>query len=106
MIGTTSTNSSATATAEAIGQSAVLEELVDEHPADHRVCRRVPSSAGMTYSPVAGMNTSSEPAMMPGSDSGRVTSRNTCQRPRAEIHRRLVERRVEPLERWRRAAGS
>jgi hypothetical protein len=33
----------------------------------------------MTNSPIAGMNTSMEPAMMPGSDSGRVTDRKVCQ---------------------------
>jgi hypothetical protein len=34
-----------------------------------------PRSEGMTNSPTAGMNTSIEPAITPGIDSGRVTSR-------------------------------
>ncbi|MNY74322.1 hypothetical protein D3C86_2133230 [compost metagenome] len=34
-----------------------------------------PRSEGMTNSPMAGMKTSMEPAMMPGSDSGRVMKR-------------------------------
>ena len=35
-----------------------------------------PSSSGITNSPTAGMNTSIEPAMIPGMDSGKVMVRN------------------------------
>ena len=45
-----------------------------------------PSNVGITYSPIAGINTSREPAMIPGFVSGRVTSKNFCHcvAPRSE----------------------
>ncbi len=70
--------SRATATAEATGQSrfwknssAITRPIIGLSPR--------PMSEGITYSPVAGMNTSMAPATMPGIDRGKVTSLNTCQ---------------------------
>ena len=37
-----------------------------------------PKRSGITNSPTAGMNTSRQPATMPGSDSGRVTVRKAA----------------------------
>ena len=53
----------------------------------------------MMYSPVSGMNTSSEPARIPGSASGSVIRRNARHGGVAEILRCVDERPVDPLER-------
>ena len=47
----------------------------------------LPSSEGMTYSPTAGMNTSNEPATMPGKDSGSVMRRNDFHGRAPLVHR-------------------
>src|SRR5262249_11921979 len=57
----------------------VAEELVPKHPAEsrrpHIGLLGPPRSEGMTNSPTAGMKTSIEPAMTPGSESGSVMSK-------------------------------
>src|SRR5690606_12760074 len=72
--GTTSSSRSAIATALATGQSRLLKNSV--HSTWPIISESgAPSSAGMTNSPTAGMNTSSEPATMPGNDKGSVIVR-------------------------------
>src|SRR3546814_17377834 len=70
-IGMTSTSSSSTATAEDSGQSRLLKNSL------HSVLPIIsvsepPSRSGMTNSPIAGMKTRKQPAILPGSDSGTV----------------------------------
>src|ERR1700691_3822525 len=72
-MGPTSSTRNAMATADATGQS----RLPKNSSHSTRPIMRLsgpPNNVGMTNSPMAGMNTSIEPAMMPGIDSGRVTS--------------------------------
>src|SRR6185436_8470442 len=54
--------------------AAVVEELVIQLVAIMSWSVR-PNNSGTTYSPTAGMNTSSEPARIPGIDSGSVMRR-------------------------------
>ena len=75
MIGMTRNSSSAIATALATGQSRLLKNSVQSTLPIISVPGS-PSSAGITNSPTAGMNTSRQPAMIPGIDSGSVTLRN------------------------------
>ncbi len=77
-MGMTRNSSSAIATALATGQSRLLKNSV------HSTLPIIsmpgsPSSDGITNSPTAGMNTSMQPATMPGFDSGRVILRKACQ---------------------------
>ena len=72
MIGTTSTTSMAMATARRVGQSR-LEKNSSQSTRPIISVSGPPSSAGITNSPIAGMKTSMEPAMMPGIESGSVT---------------------------------
>src|SRR5262249_24234678 len=72
MIGITSTMSSAIATALAIGQLRLRKN--SSHSTRPIISESVPPSRrGITNSPTAGMNTSIEPAMIPGNDRGSVT---------------------------------
>ena len=76
-IGTTRISSSTTATADATGQSRLLKNSL------HMVLPIIsvpepPSRSGMTNSPVAGMKTRKQPAMTPGSDSGKVIFQKAC----------------------------
>ena len=71
MIGITRNSSSAMATALATGQSRLLKNSV-QSTLPIISMPGSPSSDGMTNSPTAGMNTSRQPAMMPGTDSGSV----------------------------------
>jgi hypothetical protein len=52
----------------------------------------------MTNSPTAGMNTSSEPAMTPAAESGKVICQKLARR-RAEVGGRFEQAAVHPLER-------
>src|SRR5882757_7341763 len=70
-MGATNTSSKAMATALATGQSRLLKNSV------HNTLPIIndsggPNSAGITYSPTAGMNTNMQPARMPGHDNGTV----------------------------------
>ena len=75
MIGITRTSSNAIATALATGQSRLLKNSVHS-TLPIMSMPGSPSSEGMTNSPTAGMNTSMQPATMPGIDSGSVILRN------------------------------
>src|SRR5699024_9818847 len=72
MMGLTSTSSSAMATAAATGQSRLPKNSSQRTRPIIRLSGP-PSREGITNSPTAGMKTSREPAMIPGSESGRVT---------------------------------
>ena len=52
----------------------------------------------MRYSPITGMNTSRQPLMIPGAESGNVIWRNVAHGARPEVAGRLEERPVEPLQ--------
>ena len=52
----------------------------------------------MTYSPTAGINTSSEPARIPGRDCGKRDAQEGAQRAGAEIRSRLEQRQVVLFE--------
>ena len=79
MIGAISSSSSTTETAEATGQSRLMKN--SSHSTRPIISVSAPpSSAGITNSPTAGMKTSRQPPMMPGTDSGSVTSTNARQR--------------------------
>src|SRR6202050_5987846 len=84
-MGPTSSTRNAMATADATGQSRLLKNSSQSTRPIMRLSGP-PRSDGMTNSPPAGMNTSIEPAITPGIDSGSVTSRNTRQGglPRSE----------------------
>src|ERR1700722_15667062 len=62
------------ATAEATGQSWLPKNSSQRTRPIMRLSGP-PNKEGMTNSPTAGMKTNMEPAITPGSDSGRVTSR-------------------------------
>ena len=53
----------------------------------------------MTNSPVTGMKTRKQPAMTPGSESGKVICQKAADRRAAEVGGGLEQRMVEPLER-------
>src|SRR6185312_13695679 len=73
-MGTTSSRRIRIATPLATGQSRLSKNSSDSmRPIMIWSVR--PSSVGITYSPTAGMKTSSDPAAMPGSDCGSVTRR-------------------------------
>jgi hypothetical protein len=74
MMGTTTTTSMAMATEAARGQLAAVKNSSQRTRPIISVSGP-PRRDGMTNSPMAGMKTSMEPAMIPGSDSGRVTER-------------------------------
>ena len=90
-----------TATADATGQSRLLKN------SSHSVLPIIsvsepPSRSGMTNSPTAGMKTSRQPAMTPGSDSGKVIFQKALigGQPRSaaassSVVIDLLERRVE-----------
>ena len=87
-----------TATAEASGQSRLAKNSF------HSVLPIIsvsepPSRSGMTNSPTAGMKTRKQPAMTPGSDSGKVIFQKALDRRAAEILRRLEQRLVHLLQR-------
>ena len=92
-----STSSRMTATADATGQSRLLKNSF------HSVLPIIsvsepPSRSGMTNSPTAGMKTSRQPAKTPGSDSGNVICQKARHGRRAEILRRLDQRRIDFFE--------
>ena len=91
MIGITSSRSTATATAEATGQSRLEKNSSHSTRPIIRVSGP-PSRAGITNSPTAGMNTSMEPATIPGTESGRVTAKNALigRQPRSAAASRRV----------------
>ena len=66
------------ATAEAVGQSWLAKNSFHTTRPIISVLGP-PSSSGMTNSPTAGMNTSSEPAMTPPFDKGSVMVKNAFQ---------------------------
>ena len=76
-MGNTSTSNNAIATADATGQS-----IFDANSPYKTlpIIRTLPppSKSGITYSPVAGINTSSEPAIIPGIVQGKVTVRKVA----------------------------
>src|SRR5262249_31744844 len=76
MMGTTRNTSIATATALAIGQSRFAKNSF-HNPRPISAAFGPPGISGMTNSPTAGMNTSPQPATMPGNDSGSVIDVNT-----------------------------
>ena len=76
--GTMISSTITTATVEAIGQSLLEKNSSHMTRPIISVCGP-PSSSGMTNSPMQGMNTSIEPAMMPALDSGTVTFQKAVQ---------------------------
>ena len=97
-IGTTSSAKRTIAAADAVGQSRLAKK-------SFHIVRPIisvsepPSRSGMTNSPIAGMKTSREPAMMPGSASGTVIVANARRAAGAEIARGFEKRRIAPLQR-------
>src|SRR5207244_1214156 len=75
--GSVTTATSATATAEAAGQSTLSKNSCHNSLPIISVSGP-PRRSGMTNSPTAGMKTKSMPAATPGKVSGRTTPRNTC----------------------------
>ncbi|KAG1316309.1 hypothetical protein G6F62_013592 [Rhizopus arrhizus] len=76
-IGTSSSRIIATAIAEAPGQLRLLKNSFHSWRPTISVSEP-PSISGITNSPIAGIITSMQPAMMPAFDSGRVMRRNAC----------------------------
>src|SRR5208282_2129708 len=76
MMGVTNRQTSATATAAAVGQSLLPKNSIQIVCPIIGVCEP-PSRSAMTNSPTAGMKHSRTPAKTPGHDSGNVTSQNT-----------------------------
>ena len=60
--------------------------------------RQPPISTGTAYEPMAMAKTSSEPASTPGIDIGKVIVKKVRQRLGAEAARRLLQRRIDPLD--------
>ena len=90
-------SSSATATADAMGQSrAEVNSSAITRPIIGLAA--LPTRLGMISSPVAGMKTSRPPAMMPGMRQRQGHVPEHLPGPRAQIHRGLVQGRVELLE--------
>src|SRR5690606_37652321 len=85
MIGMIRINSITTASAEAPGQLRRLKNSSQSTLPIISVCEP-PSSSGITNSPITGMNTSMQPAMMPFFDSGTVTFQKLAKEraPRSE----------------------
>src|SRR5262249_25345758 len=77
-IGSARSASIATATAEAAGQS-WFSKNSSQSTLPIISVSGPPSSSGITNSPTAGMNTSREPAAIPGEESGKVTERKARQ---------------------------
>src|SRR5262249_40899369 len=76
-IGPTSRISRTIATADASGQSELVKN--SSHSTLPIISVLVPPSrSGITNSPTAGMNTSRQPAMIPGRESGSVTVKNAA----------------------------
>ncbi|KVF63498.1 hypothetical protein WJ15_13390 [Burkholderia cepacia] len=74
-IGTSSSSTIVTVTADAIGQSMLLKN--SSHITRPSISVFAPpSSSGITYSPTAGMSTSRLPATMPLRDNGSVMRQN------------------------------
>ncbi len=86
------------AVAEATGQSLLVKN--SSHSVWPIISELEPASrSGITNSPTIGMKQSSTPAPTPGSDSGNVTSQNTCARRGAEIGGGLLQRRLHLRQR-------
>ena len=87
-----------TATADDTGQSRLEKNSFHSVLPIISVCEP-PSRSGMTNSPTAGMKTSRQPAMTPGSDSGKVIFQKARGRRAAEILGGLDQRIVHLLQR-------
>src|SRR5215469_17015564 len=93
-MGPTSSSKNAIATAAATGQSWLPKNSSHSTRPIMRVLGP-PRSEGMTNSPTAGMNTSMEPAITPGTDSGRVISRNDREAGAHDAQRLADEAQVQ-----------
>ena len=97
-MGTTSSSSMADRDGARHRPVAVAEELIPQHAADHQLIGAAEQRAESRTRRRPGMNTSIEPAMMPGIDNGSVIVQEGLERLGAEIRRRLEQREVVLLQ--------
>jgi hypothetical protein len=96
--GITRKSSNAIATALATGQSRLLKELVHSTLPINQLARIAEQRRDHETRPTAGMNTSSDPAMMPSIDNGSVIRTKACHGLAAEIGGGFEQREVHLLE--------